>query len=136
MGQKVLVFGDIGIDDTVALLYGYLNDEIEIVGIVADYGNISRERALANILYVKSRLNPAELEGVPIILGAQFPMTGNPPAFAYDIHGAYGLGPIIPPEAMQDGVTENFFEVAEIIEAYKDELVIVNTGRLTSLATM
>lgn len=63
MGQKVLVFGDIGIDDTVALLYGYLNDEIEIVGIVADYGNISRERALANILYVKSRLNPAELEG-------------------------------------------------------------------------
>ncbi|WP_100013249.1 nucleoside hydrolase [Lentibacillus sediminis] len=136
MVQKVLVFGDIGIDDTVALLYGYLNDEIEIVGIVADYGNISRERAVANIQYVKSRLDPAELEGVPIILGAEFAMTSDPPDFAYDIHGEYGLGPIIPPEGMQDGVTENFFRVAEIIEAYQDELVIVNTGRLTSLATM
>lgn len=31
MSQKVLVFGDIGIDDTVALLYGYFKEEIEIV---------------------------------------------------------------------------------------------------------
>lgn len=52
MSQKVLVFGDIGIDDTVALLYGYFKEEIEIVAVVADYGNISRENAIANINYV------------------------------------------------------------------------------------
>lgn len=31
---------------------------------------------------------------------------------------------------------ENFFNVIDIIEKYQDELVVVNIGRLTSLATM
>lgn len=44
MGKKVLLFGDVGIDDTIALLYGYFNEQIDIVGAVADYGNISREK--------------------------------------------------------------------------------------------
>lgn len=45
MAQKVLLFGDIGIDDTVAIIYAF-NDEIDVVGIVADYGNASREKPL------------------------------------------------------------------------------------------
>lgn len=31
---------------------------------------------------------------------------------------------------------ENFFEVIPLIEQYKDELVIVSLGRLTSLAVL
>src|SRR5699024_1438748 len=134
--RKVLIFGDIGIDDTMAILYGYFNNEIDIVGIVADYGNVTRDKAVANVQYVSSLLSSQEVEKVAIIGGAEMPMTGEVPQYFPEIHGEYGLGPIIPPAHFQEGdVLENLFEVVNIIDEY-DDLTIVNIGRLTSLATM
>lgn len=135
MAQKVLVFGDIGIDDTIALIYGYFDDAIDIVGVVADYGNISRRKALANVNYIRELfdIDPS----IEVILGAEKPMTSEDPTFFPEIHGEYGLGPIEPPLLDSEGAVENFFEVVDIIERYRDQdLAIVNIGRLTSLATM
>ncbi|KOY83612.1 nucleoside hydrolase [Lysinibacillus macroides] len=133
MGKKVLLFGDIGIDDTVALIYAWLNQEIEIVGLVADYGNVSRDDAVANIYYVMKLFDfPQE---IPVILGAEVPLTGEQPIFYPEIHGERGLGPIIPTND-HDIQIENFLEIVNIIKRYQDELVIVNIGRLTSLAIM
>jgi inosine-uridine nucleoside N-ribohydrolase len=36
------LFGDFGIDDTIALLFLLFSKEVEIIGIVADYGNYER----------------------------------------------------------------------------------------------
>lgn len=133
MVRKVLLFGDIGIDDTVALIYASLTKEIEIVGIVADYGNVSRDTAVDNIYYL---LKVFDLpEGIPVIRGAEVPLTGEQPTFYPEIHGVHGLGPIIPNDNHEIQI-ENFLEIVNIIETYKEELVIVNVGRLTSLATM
>ncbi|WP_164668161.1 nucleoside hydrolase [Virgibacillus doumboii] len=134
MAQKVLVFGDIGIDDTVALIYGYFKDEIDIVGVVADYGNVSRAKALANVHYVRSILT--NTEEIKVIGGAEIPMTGETPVFYPEIHGEYGLGPISPPQVENGDIIENFFQIIDIIDQYQGELIIVNIGRLTSLATM
>jgi len=131
--KKVLLFGDIGIDDTVALIYARLNQEIEIVGLVADYGNVSREDAVSNIYYVMKLFDFPK--GIPVILGAEIPLTGEQPTYYPEIHGERGLGPIIPNEDAEIKI-ENFWEIIKIIEKYKDELIIVNIGRLTSLATM
>ncbi|CDQ39103.1 MULTISPECIES: nucleoside hydrolase [Virgibacillus] len=137
MVQKVLLFGDVGIDDTIALIYAYLNDDIEIVGIVADYGNVSRDNAIANILYIRSLFPTQEVQDIKVIAGAHIPMTGEAPEYVPEIHGEYGLGPITPPKKhLSNGISENFFEVVELINRYKDELVIVNIGRLTSLASL
>jgi purine nucleosidase len=129
--KNILFFGDFGIDDMVALLYGYYSDEINIVGIVAEYGNVPKEDAVRNALFFQ------ELTGtnVPIISGADLPLTGKSPTFYPDIHGIEGLGPIVPNVEISD-VFENFFEVVNIIEQYGSELIIVNTGRLSSLSTM
>lgn len=135
MAQKVLLFGDIGIDDIIALIYGALNEEIEIVGIVADYGNVTRDNALKAIHYITNILGFDELE-VPIIVGAEIPMTGETPDPVPEIHGEYGMGPIIPPEDGAVEVSENFFDIVPIIEEHQNDLMIVNIGRLTSLATM
>ncbi|MGE6488900.1 nucleoside hydrolase [Paenisporosarcina sp. NPDC076898] len=127
----MLFFGDIGIDDTIALIYAYLHDEIEIVGVVAEYGNVSREDAIENIHYIFNLFDfPKD---IPVILGADVPLTGEQPTFYPEIHGEHGLGPIIPNNVQ---VVENFYEIVKIIEKHHDELVIVNVGRLTSLATM
>lgn len=131
--KKVLLFGDIGIDDTVALIYASLNKEIEIVGIVADYGNVSREDAVSNIYYLMKLFDFPK--GIPVIRGAEVPLTGEQPTFYPEIHGEHGLGPIIPDDDDPLKI-ENFLEIVRIIETYKDELIIVNIGRLTSLATM
>ncbi|MFU0792100.1 nucleoside hydrolase [Cerasibacillus sp. JNUCC 74] len=137
MTKKVLLFGDVGIDDTVALIYAYFNAAIDIVGIVADYGNISRKNALINIHYVKSLFPSEEVKKIKVIAGAHIPMTGEDPKYVPEIHGEYGLGPIIPPKTLHDGISDNFFEVVEIIKKYKEEdLIIVNIGRLTSLASL
>jgi purine nucleosidase len=131
MGQKVLLFGDVGIDDTIALTYGYLSGEIDIVGVVADYGNAPRQQTVANVHYLAKLFNLPE---VRIIGGAEVPMTGEQPTFYPEVHGQFGLGPIEP--GIYEGVIENFFETVKIIEEYENELIIVNIGRLTSLATM
>lgn len=132
LAKKVLLIGDIGIDDTVALIYAHLNDEIDIVGVVADYGNVSRDDAIANIHYLFNLLNFSK--DIPVISGAKAPMTAEQPTYYPEIHGVHGLGPIVPdgPEL----IIENFLEIVNIIKKYKDELIIVNIGRLTSLATM
>ena len=53
-----------------------------------------------------------------------------------EVHGKQGLGPIIPNGNVTNGEMENFFEVIPLIEQYKDELIIVSLGRLTSLAIL
>lgn len=134
MAAKVLLFGDVGIDDTIALIYAHFNDDIDIVGVVADYGNVSRENAIANVYYFRNLFNVSE--EIKVIGGAEIPMTGETPTYFPEIHGEYGLGPIVPPAIFNDGISENFFEIIEIIKKYEGELIIVNIGRLTSLATM
>ncbi|MFG6147387.1 nucleoside hydrolase [Halobacillus sp. B23F22_1] len=132
MAKKVLVFGDIGVDDVIALIYAYFNDDIEVVGIVADYGNVPRDVAVGNVHYLFEHFEEEKI--IPIIGGAEAPMTGGTPTFYPEIHGEYGLGPITPEQ--YEGETENFFEIVDIINNHRDELTIINIGRLTALATM
>ncbi|MCA0987623.1 nucleoside hydrolase [Guptibacillus algicola] len=131
MGQKVLFFGDVGIDDTIALLYAYLSGEIDVIGIVACYGNVSKEQTAINVRYLLEEVGRTD---IPVMGGAEKPMTGEVPVFYPDVHGPDGLGPITPP-SNHSAPLENFFEVIPLIDKY-DDLVIVNVGRLTSLATL
>ncbi|WP_045524042.1 hypothetical protein [Neobacillus niacini] len=53
-----------------------------------------------------------------------------------EIHGPEGLGPIKPPDTLQDVEVHDINKILEIINEYKDNLIIVNVGRLTELALM
>lgn len=44
MRKKLLVFADPGIDDSLAIIYALMNPNLEIVGIVTSYGNVSKVR--------------------------------------------------------------------------------------------
>lgn len=93
MSKKVLIFCDPGIDDTIALLLAFFIDEIEIVGIVADYGNVPKEMAVQNAHFLKQKSRNRDMK---IFGGSDRPLNGGPPAFFTNIHGKEGLGPIIP----------------------------------------
>jgi purine nucleosidase len=130
--EKVLFFGDFGVDDMLAVIYSYFSEEIEIVGYVADYGNVSKTDAVRNVLFFQ---NLTGISDIPVFGGAEIPLTGQKPIYYPEIHGPVGLGPIIP-EFYPENVLENFFEITEIIHKFGNKLIIYSAGRLTSLATM
>ncbi|GAM15281.1 nucleoside hydrolase [Mesobacillus selenatarsenatis] len=130
MMKKVLFFSDFGIDDNIAVLYAFFNKEIDLVGVVADYGNVSKQDALRNAAYLQKLTGRPD---VPAFAGAELPLTGDPPEYVPDVHGIEGLGPIIP-DIDVDYTLENFHGIQEIIEKNPDDIIIVNVGRLSSLA--
>ncbi|MBG9503707.1 nucleoside hydrolase [Bacillus thuringiensis] len=129
--KKVLLFGDPGIDDSLAIIYGLLNPKIEIVGIVTSYGNVTKEQTTRNALYL---LQLAGRQDIPVISGATLPFSNGFTAYYPEIHGAEGLGPIQPPESVTTGPVHDFSLIPKIIERYKGELTIIDVGRSTSLA--
>jgi purine nucleosidase len=68
--KKVLLFSDPGIDDSLAIMYALLHPQIELVGIVTGYGNVSQKQATQNAGYL---LQLAGREDIPIIEGAKGP---------------------------------------------------------------
>ncbi|MGG1576217.1 nucleoside hydrolase [Fictibacillus sp. NRS-1165] len=128
--KYVLLFSDPGIDDALAIIYALLHPQIEIVGIVTGYGNVSAEQATDNAAYI---LQLAGRSDIPVIDGAQGPFSGELVTFYPEIHGPEGLGPIRPPENIP-GNHKPFQEIFSIIKRYKNHLTIVDVGRSTSLA--
>ncbi|MYL70506.1 nucleoside hydrolase [Halobacillus litoralis] len=132
MRKKILLFCDPGIDDSLAIMYAMLDPELDIVGIVTGYGNITREQATKNAAYL---VQLAGRDDIPIIPGASNPVQQEEVFFYPEIHGEEGIGPIRPPEDMTYE-TAPFDTIRMLMEKYKDELIIVSTGRQTTLATV
>lgn len=130
--KKILVFCDPGIDDTIALIYAFQNPEIEVVGIVAEYGNTNRRFAVRNVQYLLSLLGKTD---VPVFSGAERALSGEEPVAHPTIHGDFGLGPFTPPDT-DETLRENFCDLIQLLEKYGDELTIVTLGRLTSLGML
>jgi purine nucleosidase len=130
MPKKVLLFTDLGIDDAFALIYAFFHKDVEIVGIVADYGNVSRTNVIRNINYIKYIMGQ---EKVPVFLGASVPLTGISVKYFPEVHGEVGLGPIIPPNIPYPVFPIN--DIYQIIDDNIENLIIINLGRLSSLAT-
>lgn len=81
MPKKVLIFCDPGIDDAMALLLAFFIDKIEIIGIVADYGNVPKEMAVQNAHFLK---HETKNRNIKVFGGSEQPLTGAPPRFLYE----------------------------------------------------
>jgi purine nucleosidase len=127
--KKILLFADPGIDDSLAIIYALLNPEIELLGIVTSYGNVTKQQATENAAYL---LKLAGREDIPVIEGATFPLSGEVSVYYPEIHGEEGLGPIRPPKGL-NVVVRDFSYIFDIIKQDKD-ITIVDTGRTTSLS--
>ncbi|WP_158217578.1 nucleoside hydrolase [Lottiidibacillus patelloidae] len=130
MKKNVLLFADFGVDDILAYMYGVFHQEINIIGVVASYGNVTREYSLRNIELLKKL---TKTEHIQVIKGAERPLTGNEVKVYPEVHGQEGLGPFSFP-LLSIGNEYNFDKIYELVRNNK-ELTIVNVGRLTSLAT-
>src|SRR4051812_20697846 len=128
MAYNVLMIADPGIDDSFAIMYALLNPKINLVGIVSGYGNTPKEKSVKNTAYLLTLGGRAD---IPIIAGAAGPISGESIVFYPEIHGKEGLGPIKPPDTIQNVKVYDINKILEIVTQYKGNLVIVSVGRLT-----
>ncbi|TCP29633.1 purine nucleosidase [Scopulibacillus darangshiensis] len=128
--KKILLFTDPGVDDAFAIMYALLHPELELVGLVCGYGNVSQSDALRNSAYL---LKLAGRDDIPLINGAKAPLSGQPPQYFYDLHGYHGIG-AVNTESTKITHTYPFHTVYELITVYGSELTLVNLSRLTTLA--
>lgn len=133
MAYNVLMTSDPGIDDSFAIMYALLNPKINIVGIVSGYGNTPKEQSVKNTAYLLTLGGRAD---IPIIAGSAGPLLGEPITYYPEIHGKEGLGPIKPPDTIQNVKVYDINKISELVSQYKGNLVIVSVGRLTDLALM
>lgn len=71
MPKKILLFCDPGIDDSLAIMYTLLHPDLELVGLVTSYGNVTKKQATENAAYL---LQLAGKTNIPIIPGAALPI--------------------------------------------------------------
>lgn len=138
--KKLILDLDTGIDDALALAYALGSPEVELVGIIASYGNVTMRRAERNARAVLEVLGHPE---VPVFRGAERALAAEgefaPSEAVLRIHGSNGLG-----EqdfcaaaggwcysAPRDGMAF----LARAVDEYGDDLLYVPTGPLTNLAT-
>jgi purine nucleosidase len=128
---NILLFTDSGVDDSLALMYALLHPELNVVGVVTGYGNITKKQAINNTAYL---LKLAGREDIPIIAGSTGPLSGELATFYPEIHGPEGLGPIRPPEDLGEVKVYDINKILELVKQYANNLVIVGLGRQTDLA--
>jgi purine nucleosidase len=127
---------DTGIDDSIALFLAATSSEVNLLGVVGTYGNVTTDVGARNSLSI---LALAGREDVPVFEGQYHSLTSNyfyPNPISQRIHGKNGTGNIGLPEARRsvekgDGVDW----LAGMMRQYDGELVYVATGPLTNLAT-
>ena len=65
--RKMILDVDTGIDDALALAYLASFDDVEILGVIGTYGNVSADTAVRNTAYVLERLG---FRDVPVMCGS------------------------------------------------------------------
>lgn len=130
--HKLLVDCDAGIDDTIALLYAALLDDVELVGVTSVWGNVDVGLATRNALHTLAMVG---LDAVPVARGAAGPLNGDPAGFAYHVHGADGQGNAGPAAVAGAPVPGSAAElIVRTVRAHPGEVDLVAVGPLTNLA--
>ena len=138
-GRKRLILDlDTGIDDALALAYALGSPEVELVGVICSYGNVTMRTAVRNTVALLELLGHPE---VPVLTGADRALAAAeafaPPTGVTLIHGENGLGNQrvsgLCRCAPGDGLTFLRAEAQRAAEK-NEELLYVPTGPLTNLA--
>lgn len=133
--MKMILDLDTGIDDALALAYAIGIPEIDLIGIVASYGNVMIEDGARN---TSSLLHMLGRSDIPVYNGAAHGLMEESYSLheiTKFIHGENGIGNINIPEVKSESHKKDGVDfIIESVKKYGKELVIVPTGPLTNLA--
>lgn len=127
---------DTGIDDALALAYALGCEDINLLGVVGSYGNVSLDKGIENSLNLLKLLGK---EDIPVYAGAECSLIDNTPYLPSDIskfiHGNNGIGEIEIPQSASKKKDESGVDfMIRMANEYKKDLTIVAVGPLTNVA--
>ncbi|WP_170252897.1 nucleoside hydrolase [Colwellia echini] len=130
--EKIIIDADVGIDDTMAILYASASPVFELIGLTTTFGNASIENSTRNACYIIERLGL----DIPVVQGASVPLIIAPEPPTDFVHGDNGLGNVIVPTVHKK--PQSTLSAAQFIieqsKLYPNELTLVPIGRLTNIA--
>ena len=129
----VLLDCDTGVDDAMALLYLLSRPDIELVGVTTVFGNNTAAQAAINNCRIIEMTGHA---GIPVAVGTERPLVGEPTYLATHVHGPQGLGSVVfTNEIATRPVEESAVELLDRLSGeYAGRLRILATAPLTNLA--
>lgn len=132
MALKMILDCDTGVDDTLAILYAALHDQIDLVGLGSVWGNVDVPTATRNCLHT---LHMVGRPDIPVAQGAAGPLAGGPLHLAYHVHGDDGQGNAGTGRVVGEPVAESAAEqIVRLARAHPGEIEIVAVGPLTNIA--
>lgn len=126
---------DTGIDDAMAIAYALAAPDVDLIGIVATYGNVLTPDAGLNSLRILELLGRTD---IPVFLGEEHSQTTDSfevMPISAQIHGKNGIGEVQLPDpsrALEEKSGVDF--IIEAAHEYNSNLILVPTGPLTNLA--
>jgi purine nucleosidase len=135
MRRPVILDLDTGIDDSVALALAVHDLQIQLLGVVASYGNVTVENSVYNTRHMLDLFGATE---IPVYCGLSHSLSSerfDRSVVSARIHGQDGLGDIGMSVDRSYPVNRQWEPFLwEAIHTYAQDLVIVTTGPLTNLA--
>lgn len=136
MAKKKLILDlDTGVDDALAIAYAVASPEVDLIGVVASYGNNLRDVCASNSLRILHLLGQDQ---VPVYPGATHSLTTDHfdvMKVSRQIHGDNGIGNVDLPSPTHSIVPQTGADfIVNAAHRYQQDLVIVPTGPLTNLA--
>ncbi|MCK8617914.1 nucleoside hydrolase [Fructobacillus sp. M158] len=132
---KMILDLDTGIDDALALAYAVGHQDIDLIGIIASYGNNLTDVTAQNSLDLLDLLGASD---VPVFYGARHSTTTDDFSVmpvSKTIHGKNGVGDVaVPKSSRQVDAKSGIDFLIEAAHQYQDELIYLPTGPLTNLA--
>lgn len=133
--KKMILDLDTGVDDALAIAYAVAAPDVDLIGIVASYGNNLLDVCAENSLKLLELLGQTD---VPVYKGLPHASTSyhfDVMQVSLDIHGNNGIGDVDLPTPQR--AVETMSGVDFYIQAayqYGKDLIIIPTGPMTNLA--
>lgn len=128
---RVVIDCDTGVDDAMAILYGLLHPEIEVVGMTTVWGNTNVEATTANTLRL---LELVDQPDIPVARGAAKPLIGELQHVATYVHGVDGQGDTNLPPPTLAPVRETAAELlVRLAHENPGELTLLPIGPMTNI---
>ena len=130
-GTPVILDTDTGVDDAMAVVYGLLMENLDVLALTTVFGNVGLEATTRNTLAIAEQIG---VEPPPVSRGAAQALIE--PSSSYEfVHGDDGVGnadfPVPRAQVTGEPAAQTIIRLAH---AHAGELVLVAIGPLTNLA--
>jgi inosine-uridine nucleoside N-ribohydrolase len=128
MSRKVVLVADPGIDTAFAIALALHDPNLDVVGLIPTAGNVSAERATANVQVLIDALDPSKWPRTAAALAVEYERDGTA------LHGPHGLGELHLPLAIRHQQPAADKVLCELVRQYPREVTVLCLGPLTTVA--